>query len=301
MSAPPIESFDSLSDAQVLDGLRAIESDRRELEQREAALLGQVRTRSLAFVHGCKNDVDFLRHLLTIGAHDAAGRVKLAAAVNPRRSPVGELLPPEHPEAAGAFTAGAICGGAALTIAQTVDRLPADNLDLENGAGRAVETVLVDFARDNDPETLRRHAKAVATALDQDGAFRDAEHRDRTRDLSLRRRADGSGTLTGDLTCELAEVVETVLDCLGKLQPGPDDQRDPRTPGQRRHDALLTGLRLLLGSGRLPSTMGCATTVLLTMEVGEFATGAGVARTGHGYPIPPGHGRPRSRLQLLGL
>jgi hypothetical protein len=28
MSAPPIESFDSLTDAQVLDGLREIERDR---------------------------------------------------------------------------------------------------------------------------------------------------------------------------------------------------------------------------------------------------------------------------------
>jgi hypothetical protein len=223
---------------------------------------------------------------LTIGAHDAAGRVKLAAAVNPRRSPVGELLPPEHPEAAAAFTAGAISGAAAITIAHTVDRLPAETLDLEHGAGRAVETVLVDFARDNDPETLRRHAKAVATALDQDGALRDAEYRDRTRELTLKRRADGSGTLAGDLTCQLAEVVETVLDCLGKPQPADDDTRDPRTPGQRRHDALLAGLRLLLGSGRLPSTMGCATTVLLTMDTDAFATGAGVARTGHGYPIP---------------
>jgi hypothetical protein len=152
MSAPPIESLDSLSDAQVLDGLRTIERDRRELEQREAALLGQVRTRSLAFVHGCKNDVDFLRHLLTIGACDAAGRVKLAVAVNPRRSPVGELLPAEHVEVAAAFTAGAISAGAALTIAHTVDKLPAETLDLENGAGRAVETVLVDFAKDNDPK-----------------------------------------------------------------------------------------------------------------------------------------------------
>ena len=220
MSASTFESLDSLADAQILDRLREIERTRRQLEVQESALLGQVRCRSLAFTHGCKNDVDFLRHLLTIGAHDAASRVKLAAAVNPRRSPVGELLPPEHPEAAAAFTAGAICGGAALTIAHTVDRLPADTLDLEHGAGRAVEVVLVDFARDNDPETLRRHAKAVATALDQDGALRDAEHRARTRELSLRRRPDGSGTVTGDLTCELAEVVETVLDCLGKPQPG---------------------------------------------------------------------------------
>ena len=48
-----------------------------------------------------------------------------------------------------------------MTIAETVDKLPAETLDLERGAGCAVEAVLTEFARDNDPETLRRHVKAV--------------------------------------------------------------------------------------------------------------------------------------------
>ena len=286
MSAPPVESLDSLSDAQLLDGLRAIERDRRVLEAREAALIGQVRSRGLAFTHGCKSEVDLLRHLLRIGARDAAGRVKLAAAVTPRRSLAGEPLPPEHGEVAAAFGAGAISGAAAVTIAQTVDRLPADTLDLERGAGRAVEAVLTEFAKEQDPETLRRHAKAVAVALDQDGAYREADLRNRTRDVALRRRPDGSGTLAGDLTAECAEYLDTLMDCLSTPQPGPDGTLDPRAPGQRRHDALLTGLRLLVGSGRLPATMGCATTLILSTDVDTFATGAGVARPGTATPSP---------------
>src|ERR1700749_871553 len=222
MSASVSGSLDSLTDAQVLDQLRGVEADRRRLEIREAGLVGQVRRRGLAFVHGCKDDVAFLRHLLNIGAGDAAARVKLAAAVNPRRSYAGEGLPAEHPEVAAAFADGAICGAAAVTIARTVDKLPADTLDLEHGAGRAVETVLVDFARDNDPETLRRHATAVATALDQDGAYRDHERRERTRDVRLSRRPDGSGTAAVEMTAELAEYLHTTLDCLGRPQPGGD-------------------------------------------------------------------------------
>src|ERR1700755_1358226 len=140
MSAAVSGSLDSLTDAQVLDRLRAIERHRRELEVEEAGLVGQVRTRGVAFVHGCKDDVAFLRHLLTIGAGDAAARVKLATAVNPQRSYAGEVLPAEHPEIAEAFGAGAISAAAAVTIAKTVDKLPADTLDLEHGAGRAVET-----------------------------------------------------------------------------------------------------------------------------------------------------------------
>ena len=58
----------------------------------------------------------------------------------------------------------------------------------------------------------------------------------------MHRRADGSGALSGELTCEAAEYVETMLDTLAKPTPDAETgQRDLRTPGQRRHDALLEG------------------------------------------------------------
>ncbi len=62
--------------------------------------------------------------------------------------------------------------------------------------------------------------------------------------------------------------------------------RDLRTPGQRRHDALLTALRLLFASGTLPNAGGVATMLVLTMDADHFATDSGVAATGHGYPVP---------------
>ncbi len=154
-------------------------------------------------------------------------------------------------------------------------------------AHSAVEAVLLDFARTHDPDTLARHATRIATALDQDGALRDHERAARHRSVDLHRFPDGSGLLTARLTAEAAEYVHTVLDSLGRPAPAERTvRRDLRTPGQRRHDALLTGLKLLLTSGRLPKAGGCATTVLLTMDVHDFATNSGVATTGHGYPIP---------------
>jgi len=53
MSARSVEYFDSLTDAQVLQRLREIERGRRQFEIEEAALTGQVRSRGLAFTHGC--------------------------------------------------------------------------------------------------------------------------------------------------------------------------------------------------------------------------------------------------------
>jgi hypothetical protein len=139
----------------------------------------------------------------------------------------------------------------------------------------AVETVLLDFAREHNPETLVRLAHDLSNRLDQDGQSRD-----------LHRRADGSASVDGELTAEAAEYVHTVFDTLAKAEPGERGERDARTPPQRRHDALLTALKLLFQSGRLPSTGGCATTLLLTMSADALATGNGTATTGHGVTIP---------------
>ncbi len=93
-------------------------------------------------------------------------------------------------------------------------------------------------------------------------------------------------SIAGELTCEAAEYVETLLDTLAKPHTGPNGERDPRTPGQRRHDALLEALKLLYASGDLPTANGCATTLVLTATVDEFANGTGIAQTSHGYTIP---------------
>jgi hypothetical protein len=134
---------------------------------------------------------------------------------------------------------------------------------------------------------LGRFAHDLAYALDQDGQEDELKHRDRTRGLTLRRRQDGSARLDGELTPECAEHLATHLDALGT--PAPADQdglADQRTPGQRRHDALLAMLKLVERAELLPQAGGCAATILLTMPAEAYATGTGTATTGHGYSIP---------------
>ena len=123
-------------------------------------------------------------------------------------------------------------------------------------------------------------------------AFRDLEAAHRRRTVSLHRHPDGSATISGELTCEAAEYVETLFDTLGKPHLDPDGRPDPRSGGQRRHDALLEALKLLYSSGDLPTANGCATTLVLTAQVDEFATGTGIAQTGHGYAVPTSGRRP---------
>ena len=70
------------------------------------------------------------------------------------------------------------------------------------------------------------------------------------------------------------------------MAPTTRTSHDMRTPGQRRHDALLTGWKLLFASGRLPNAGGVATMLVLSMDGDDFGTDTGVATTGHGYPVP---------------
>ena len=97
---------------------------------------------------GAKNTVDLLRHALTIGARDAAGRVKLAAAVCERRSLTGVPVEPAHPQTAAALAVGSISTRAAGTIVATVDKI--DDL-VADDAGPLFETNLIDFARTTTP------------------------------------------------------------------------------------------------------------------------------------------------------
>ena len=176
--------LESLSDEQVVAGMRELLAVQHEAEVQLVALVDQVARRGLAQTYGCKNVVQLLRQTFNLGAAEAAAKVRLAAAVSPRRTLTGQVLPAVHEQTAQAFTAGEVSSRSADIVTRTVDRLPDCVLD---EAHPAVESVLLDFARSHDPDTLARHATRIVTALDQDGALRDAEHAARRRTADLTR------------------------------------------------------------------------------------------------------------------
>ena len=63
------------------------------------------------------------------------------------------------------------------------------------------------------------------------------------------------------------------MDTLARPQPAEDGQRDPRTPGQRNHDALHDGLLMLLRSDQLPDCGGITATIVLTMTPDQMQHG----------------------------
>jgi Domain of unknown function (DUF222) len=102
----------------------------------------------------------------------------------------------------------------------------------------------------------------------------------------VRQRPDGSASLGGELTAECAERLLGICDSLGAPKPETNGVKDPRSAGQRRHDALLDALTRLTRSNTLPTSAGVATTVIVTVDAHTYWTGHGCARTSHGASVP---------------
>lgn len=275
--------LECVGDEQVLDLFRRLERCSRRLAAVDHAAIAQVEARGLPFHHGCATTAVFLRHLLNLHPGEASARVRAARALGPRRALSGEALDPVYPATAMAVADGQISARHAEVIVRTIERLPDAIAAVHD---RHVEQTLVTHARTLDPRQLAHAGERMLACLDHDGTLADYSYRERTRGLSGARRADGSGIYRIEATAELAELLDVTVAALGGPAPAADGTPDPRTPGQRRHDALSEALRRTLGAGRLPDVGGMRSTVVLTMDVTDFAAGTGMATSGHGYPVP---------------
>jgi hypothetical protein len=93
-----------------------------------------------------------------------------------------------------------------------------------------------------------------------------------------------SGKFEG--SAEFGEFLLLSFDAFGAPKPAVDGVKDPRSAGQRRHDALLEALKLNVRARQLPSVAGVTATVVLTMTAEQFEQRKGLARTAHGALVP---------------
>lgn len=279
-----------LADAELLALVRGGEVLRRRVEAIGLLPVAELDRRGLAGEHGCTSSAAFLSQLLRIDPREAAGRVRATADLAPRRELTGAPLPPLFAVTATACLAGEISAEHAQIVRHTVESI-CDKVrpDVETWT----ESFLVEQARQFEPVTLRKLAARVRDSFDPDGTLTEEAERERRRDLTIYQRPDGSAQVRGELTALCAESLLTVLDTLARPKPGEgkpaaDEKaaRDPRTPGQRRHDGLHGALATLLRCGELPDRGGVSTTLLFTMSADQAATGIGLARTGHGALVP---------------
>ena len=87
------------------------------------------------------------------------------------------------------------------------------------------------------------------------------------------------------MTAICTEALLTVLDTLAKPKPETDGAKDPRSAGQRNHDAVQDAMLMLLRTNLLPECNGVAATIVITITDEQFHTHAGTVRSGHGAQI----------------
>jgi len=276
--------WSGVPDPDLLETFRRFEVVRRQLASVDHALVAEAEARGLAESMAHRNTAGLLRSLLRITPREAAGRVRAAEAAGPRRALTGEPLPANHPHVAAAQARGTIAAQHAGLITKTIAQLP-DAVRHEQG--ESIERDLVEFAEKFDPDNLARLTRRLLYCYDQDGAEPgNQERRHRNRNFRLVQRPDGSGYGDFELTAELTELLLTHFDALAAPAPAADGTPDPRTAGQRRHDALLEALKLVVKARQLPTVNGVTATVIVTMTKKQYETGQGVARTSHGALVP---------------
>jgi hypothetical protein len=259
--------------------LRGLETQRRRLPVVDHALVAGLDQRGVAGELAARDTKTLLRDVLRLTPHQAAARYDAAIDLGPRRGLTGEVLPPLLPAVAAAQADGVVSAEHAAVITRVIEDLPPV---MEPEQVAAVEQRLVAEAARFDPSVLARIGRHLLERINPDGTEgRDTEH-ERRRHATLTARRDGSGDLHARLTPAALAQWQAVLDPLAAPRPSDTDGPDPRSPGQRLHDALADAAGLLLASDALPPSGGTPATVLLTMSLDQLETRTGLVTTAHG-------------------
>ena len=267
---------------ELLDLMTVLETDTRQRASVGYAVVAELEARGVAAEVGCSSTAVLLSERLRIGRREAAGRVRLAAELGPRRALSGKSLPARFPQVAAAVAQGAISDRHAALICRTVNGLPESALE----QAEAVEATLVEHARTLNPDQLAVLTRTVRACLDPDGVLASERDHDRRRHATLTTLPDGSGRLQACLTGVATAVWQTVLSTLARPVPDAEGgEPDRRSIGQRRHDALLDAGQRLLRAGTLPAAGGAPATVLVTMTLQQVEARTGVVSTAHGGRI----------------
>jgi hypothetical protein len=259
--------------------LRGLETQRRRLPVVDHALVAELDQRGVAGELAARDTKSLLRDVLRLSPRQAKARYGAAIDLGPRRGLTGEVLAPLLPSVAAAQADGVLSVEHARVIIRVIEQLP-PAVEAEHGA--AVEARLVAEAARFDPSVLARIGRHLLEWIDPDGTEDRDVHHERRRTASLTCNRDGSGILRAKLTPAALAQWQAVLDPLAAPRRSDADGPDPRSPGQRLHDALADAAGKLLTSGELPPSGGTPATVLLTMTLDQLKTRTGPVTTAHG-------------------
>ncbi|SFS13151.1 protein of unknown function [Microbacterium sp. cf046] len=259
--------------------------------------------------HGCRSHVELVQRATRVSSRTASDVVATAEAIGRRMAiSSGEVLPAEFPRMREALRGGdvgidgmtAVTGAFRGCMAGRAGLLAADEelAAAARGDGQ-------DAAPPASADELRAIAQVWAAYLDQDGAEPAEARALRKRGVTIGRRgADGLVPLRGNLLPEVAaqlrlgfdsvlnpKVDDVVGPCFTEIERVDRDEpvehvADPRTYGQKQHDALAALLAAAAASGALPTLGGAPPTLVVSVREEDLATGRGHAHLpGDAEPI----------------
>lgn len=283
-----------LHDDRLVDVLALAEQLGRQADRIRVVVAAEVAERSrrelgsdgLSWRFGQRRPGHLIEQLTRISAAEAARRMRLGAAVMPRRALDGHALPPLFARVAESFAAGWIGVEAATQITRQLERVsarcaPDDILH--------AETVLVEGALFESADLVAMSARVWRDALDADGAGPREEELRRRAHFHLGRERNGMTPFGGEADPVSAAKLRAMLNAytapgskpafVDEFAAASGDTADPvfddqRTPGQRNLDILMG----VIGAGmNADDTIPRArATVVATVRAEDYESGRGV-------------------------
>ena len=263
------------SDADLVEGLAAVQELKGRLSALEAQLLAEVDTRDLARkqLHW-GSTTDWFTHLAGLTRHE--GRRAVVHA---------QQLVAEQPRTLEALRRAEVSIVQAGIICDAVDTLPSSPALRARG-----EQALLEEARRLNATDLARAARHLADVIDPDRTERRDEaalaREERAahtgRFLSVTEDGAGGVRIKGRGSLEDGAVLRTALLPLTKPfpavdpeTPGCEVEADPRDHGARMFDALVELAQHALDTDRLPASHGARPRVAVTVDLQSLVTGLG--------------------------
>jgi hypothetical protein len=265
----------------VLAEVAGLEVLRRRLAVIDHALIGELDRRGVAGRLVMSSTEAVLQGLLRLSHGEAKDRVSAARACGSRSSLTGEPLPPVLPVLAAAQADGVVSGEHTQVILAALKRLPAA---VGSEDRSLAEKHLVEAATTMRPRQVGLVGQRILAHLHPDGVLCDAEQQ-RRRSFTLHPNTDGSYTARGRLTPACGAQLLAWLTPRSAPRPSDDSGADPRSSGQRMHDALEQLAGLAVRRTELTDS-GAPAQVIITITAEQLRSRQGLAETSFGQLLP---------------
>jgi hypothetical protein len=261
-----------LSDNELVSLVELTTRNRAQTGAVHLAALAALEARGVAESLGALDTKNWLRTTLNVSPSAAARQVRMAVALSGPAADTGSAL-----------AAGEIIDEQANVICEILGGLPSC-ASLEDYA--FAQKTLLTAAEDLDARNLRKLKPSLHNAIDPDGPEPTDGRKACT--AHIRDNHDGTETLTWTDEADVMAMVRAVISKhYAPVQGEPDEI--PRTPGQRRADALREAIALVLRTGQLPKRRGQRPQIHVTMtaETLKGEPGAPPATTATGQVLTP--------------